>query len=42
VTGSASCMVWAATRIFRLGMLQYGQRLDMKAMLRAVRTGAEG
>jgi ABC-2 type transport system permease protein len=42
VTASAVFMVWAAARIFRLGMLQYGQRLDVKSMLRAVRSGAEG
>ena len=42
VTISAACMVWAAARIFRMGMLRYGQRLDVKSMLRAVRTGAEG
>jgi ABC-2 type transport system permease protein len=42
VTASAVFMVWAAARIFRLGMLQYGQRLDVKSMLRAVRTGSEG
>ncbi len=42
VTVSAVFMVWAAARIFRVGMLRYGQRLDLKSMLRAVRTGAEG
>jgi ABC-2 type transport system permease protein len=42
VTASAIFMVWAASRIFRLGMLQYGRRLDVKSMLRAVRSGAEG
>jgi ABC-2 type transport system permease protein len=42
VTVSAVIMVWAAARIFRLGMLQYGQRLDVKSVLRAVRSGAEG
>ncbi|CAG0936374.1 putative protein YhaP [Thermoflexales bacterium] len=42
VTASAVFMVWAASRIFRLGMLRYGQRLDLKSMLRAVRTGTEG
>jgi ABC-2 type transport system permease protein len=42
VTVSAIFMVWAASRIFRMGMLHYGQRLDLKSMLRAVRTGAEG
>jgi ABC-2 type transport system permease protein len=42
VTVSAVFMVWAAARIFRVGMLHYGQRLDLKSMLRAVRSGAEG
>jgi ABC-2 type transport system permease protein len=42
VTVSAIFMVWAAARIFRLGMLQFGQRLDVKSVLRAVRTGEEG
>jgi len=42
VTVSAVFMVWAAARIFRVGMLRYGQRLDLKTMLRAVRSGAEG
>jgi ABC-2 type transport system permease protein len=42
VMGSAVFMVWAAARIFRMGMLRYGQRLDWKSMLRAVRSGAEG
>jgi ABC-2 type transport system permease protein len=41
VTISAIFMVWAASRIFRLGMLRYGQRLDLKSVLHAVRTGAE-
>ena len=42
VTASAVFMVWAASRIFRLGMLNYGQRLSLRTVLRAVRTGAEG
>jgi ABC-2 type transport system permease protein len=42
VVTSAVFAVWAAARIFRMGMLRYGQRLDVKSMLRAVRTGAEG
>jgi ABC-2 type transport system permease protein len=42
VTISAVFMVWAAARIFRMGMLRYGQRLDMRSLLRAVRTGTEG
>jgi ABC-2 type transport system permease protein len=41
VTTSAVVAVWAASRIFRVGMLRYGQRLDVKSMLRAVRTGTE-
>ncbi len=41
VTTSAIFMVWAAARIFRMGMLRYGQRLDLKSMLHAVRTGTE-
>ncbi len=42
VTISAVIMVWVASRIFRLGMLNYGQRLSLKSVMRAVRTGAEG
>ena len=42
VTVSAVFMVWAAARIIRVGMLRYCQRLDLKTMLRAVRSGAEG
>ncbi len=42
VTASAVAMIWVASRVFRLGMLRYGQRLDLKTVLRAVRTGAEG
>jgi len=42
VTGSAAAMIWVASRVFRMGMLNYGQRLDVKTVLRAVRTGAEG
>ncbi len=42
VAASAVVAVWAASRIFRIGMLRYGQRLDVKSMLRAVRTGTEG
>ncbi len=42
VTISAIFMVWAATRIFRVGMLRYGQRLDLRSVLRAVRVGTEG
>ena len=41
VTLSALVMVWLAARVFRLGMLNYGQRLDVKTVLRAVRRGAD-
>jgi len=33
---SGGLMVWAAARVFRVGMLRYGQRLDFKGMLQAV------
>jgi ABC-2 type transport system permease protein len=42
VTASAMVAVRVAARIFRMGMLRYGQRLDVRSMLRAVRSGAEG
>ncbi len=42
VTGSAAVMIWVAARVFRMGMLNYGQRLDVKTVVRALRTGAEG
>jgi ABC-2 type transport system permease protein len=32
-------MVWAAARIFRVGMLRYGQPLNLKAAVEAVRRG---
>jgi ABC-2 type transport system permease protein len=38
---SAIVMVGAAARIFRVGMLRYGQRLDFKGMLQAVRVKAQ-
>lgn len=34
---SAGFSLWAAARIMRVGMLQYGQRLDLRAALRALR-----
>lgn len=37
---SSVAMMWAAARIFRVGMLRYGQRLDLKSMLLALRTRA--
>ncbi len=38
---SSGLMVWAAARVFRVGMLRYGQRLDVKGMLQAVRAKAQ-
>ncbi len=35
--GSALAVTWAATRIFRFGMLRYGQRLDLKMIMAALR-----
>lgn len=40
LVGSAWLSVRAAARIFRVGMLRYGQRLDLRGMLAAVRTKA--
>ena len=42
VVASAVAMIWVASRVFRMGMLRYGQRLDVKTVVRALRTGAEG
>jgi ABC-2 type transport system permease protein len=36
LAASGVAMVWAAARIFRVGMLRYGQRLGFKGMLQAV------
>ncbi len=36
---TAGFMVWAAARIFRVGMLRYGQPLSLKAALGAIRQG---
>jgi ABC-2 type transport system permease protein len=36
LTCSAVLMIWASARIFRLGMLRYGQSLDLRAVWEAV------
>jgi ABC-2 type transport system permease protein len=36
LTGSAVLMIWASARIFRRGMLRYGQSLDLRAAWEAV------
>lgn len=41
LAASGVVMVWAAARIFRVGMLRYGQRLDLKSTLQAVRARAQ-
>lgn len=41
LVASAVLMVWAAARIFRAGMLRYGQRLTFNGMLQAVRVRAQ-
>ena len=38
---SAVLSVWASARVLRVGMLRYGQRLDLRGMVRAVRGRAE-
>ena len=37
LTGSALGSIWVAARVFRIGMLQYGQRLSMRAIVEGVR-----
>ncbi|MGD8753413.1 MAG: ABC transporter permease, partial [Anaerolineales bacterium] len=37
LTISAVLSIWAASKIFRLGMLRYGQRLNLKSALSALR-----
>lgn len=36
---SAGLVVWTAPRIFRAGMLRYGQRLDLRGLWEGLRTG---
>jgi ABC-2 type transport system permease protein len=38
---SAVLSVWASARVLRVGMLRYGQRLDLRGMVRAVRGRSE-
>jgi hypothetical protein len=37
LVAAAGFVVWAAARVFRAGMLHYGQPLNLKAALAAVR-----
>jgi ABC-2 type transport system permease protein len=41
LVASSVAMMWAASRVFRAGMLRYGQRLDFRSMLLALRTRAQ-
>jgi ABC-2 type transport system permease protein len=41
LVATAAFMIWIASRVFRLGMLRYGQRMEMREMVAALR-GAEG
>jgi len=39
LAGSSAFSVWGAARVLRAGMLRYGQRLDLRAVVQAVRGG---
>jgi ABC-2 type transport system permease protein len=38
---SAATVIWIASRIFRLGMLRYGQRITFKAAVAGLRQGKQ-
>jgi ABC-2 type transport system permease protein len=38
---SAGLSVWASGQVLRVGMLRYGQRLDLRGIVRAIRGGVE-
>jgi len=42
LTGTAIFSVWLSARIFRMGMLRYGQRLHLKDVLRGLRESTNG
>jgi ABC-2 type transport system permease protein len=42
LAASATTSVWASARVLRVGMLRYGQRLDLRGMFRAIRAGSQG
>jgi len=37
LAATAGLMIWLAARVFRAGMLHYGQPLNLKAALAAIR-----
>jgi ABC-2 type transport system permease protein len=38
LVGAGAVTIWVATRIFRIGMLRYGQRLSLKTILQAIQS----
>lgn len=42
LTASAILSLWAASRVFRLGMLRYGQRLTLRSALSALKINRRG
>jgi ABC-2 type transport system permease protein len=42
LVGSAALSLWAAARVLRVGMLRYGQRLDLRGVIRALRARTAG
>lgn len=38
---SVVCMIWLSARLFRLGMLNYGKRLGLRDVIRAIREGRQ-
>lgn len=41
LVATAGLSVWASARIFRVGMLRYGQRLDLRTVLQIIRAGEQ-
>lgn len=41
LVGSGLISIWVASRIFRIGMLRYGQRLSLKAVIAAVQSSTD-
>jgi ABC-2 type transport system permease protein len=41
LVASAAFSIWASARVLRVGMLRYGQRLDLRGIVRAVRGRVE-
>jgi len=41
LVGSAAFSIWAAARIFRFGMLRYGQKFQVRSLLRAIQASGD-